>query len=188
MKTLATLAAVLIALAALAAAAAYSGVYNVAADEPHWALTERALAFARDRSIATHGEAITPPRDLADPQRVLAGAGQYAEMCESCHLAPGVEDTELRKGLNPKPPALARQRREPRQAFWIVKHGIKASGMPAWGLTHDDETMWDIVAFLEKLPQLDAKGYRTLVAKAPAHEEAESAGHSHAPGTAPHRD
>ena len=59
--------------------------------------------------------------------------------------------------------------------------------MPAWGLTHDDETIWNIVAFLQKLPRLDAKGYRALVAKAPAHEE-EPAGHSHPPGTAPHRD
>ena len=188
MKIIATVIAVLTVLAGLTAAAVFSGVYDIAADQPHWALTERVLAIARDRSIAARAQAITPPGDLADPQRVLAGAGQYAEMCEGCHLAPGVEDTELRKGLNPEPPELARRRREPREAFWIVKHGIKASGMPAWGATHDDDALWSVVAFLQKLPQLDAKGYRSLVAKAPAHEAAEPAGHSHAPGTAPHRD
>ena len=169
MKIIATVIAVLIALAGLAAAAAYSGVYDVAADEPHWALTERLLAVARDRSIAKRAEALTPPGDLASEQRIITGAGQYAEMCESCHLAPGVEDSELRKGLYPKPPELARQRPDPRAAFWIVKHGIKASGMPAWGPTHDDPTLWSVVAFLQKLPELDEKGYRRLVGKARPH-------------------
>lgn len=183
-----TLLIALVVLAAVAAALIYSGVYNVAADEPHWTVTARVLQLVRERSIEKRASAVQPPANLADPKRILAGAGQYAEMCESCHLAPGVQETELRQGLNPKPPELARARADPREAFWIVKHGIKATGMPAWGKTHDDDVLWSMVAFLKKLPELDANAYRGLVAKAPKHEEAESAGHSHAPGTPPHRD
>jgi mono/diheme cytochrome c family protein len=53
-----------------------------------------------------------------------------------------------------------------------VKHGIKATGMPAWGVTHDDELLWDVVAFLRKLPDLSPDQYQALVKSAPkTHEE-----------------
>lgn len=109
--------------------------------------------------------------NLADEKRVLEGARQYAQMCEACHLAPGVADTALRQGLYPRPPELARHRMDPRVSFWIVKHGIKMTGMPAWGVSHDDERLWSVVAFLQKLPGLDAKQYCDLVGMAPADEE-----------------
>ena len=163
-----TPAIIVVILVVLAGAAAYSGAYSVAADEPHWTVIERALAAVRERSIATRSRDIAVP-DLADAKRVAAGAREYAEMCESCHLAPGVGETELRRGLYPKPPELARERLDPRAAFWIVKHGVKMTGMPAWGPTHDDETMWNIVAFLQKLPGLDAHRYRELVSGAAPH-------------------
>ena len=170
MRTTIAVLAVLVALAAVAALAAYSGAYDVAADEPHWTLTERALQIVRERSIAARAKNLQVPH-LDDEKRVLRGAGEYAEMCQGCHLGPGVEETGLRRGLNPKPPELARGRLDPREAFWVIKHGIKATGMPAWGPTHDDGLLWSLVAFVRKLPGLDANGYRALLAKAPAHDE-----------------
>ena len=125
---------------------------------------------------------VSAPADLESEKRMLAGAGQYAKMCEGCHLAPGAADTPLRQGLYPKPPELAKHRMDPRTSFWIVKHGIKMTGMPAWGASHDDETLWSLVAFLQKLPELDAKQYRELVDKAPADEEMKPQGD--APGAA----
>lgn len=167
--TISTL-AVLVLLAAVAALVGYSGLYNVAADEPHWALSERVLEGARARSIAVRARELAVP-ELADEKRILVGAGQYAEMCQSCHLAPGIGQTPLRQGLYPKPPELAQHRMDPRETFWVLKHGIKMTGMPAWGASHDDDTLWSIVAFLQKLPQLDAKAYRDLVERAPPDEE-----------------
>lgn len=148
----------------------YSGAYSIAADEPHWALTERAIELLRTRSIQVRAGSVAVP-SLDDPKRVLAGAGQYAEMCEGCHLGPGVADTPLRQGLYPKPPELARHRIDPQTSFWIVKHGIKMTGMPAWGASHGDDVLWSVVAFLQKLPELDAKQYRELVSRAPADRE-----------------
>ena len=53
-----------------------------------------------------------------------------------------------------------------------MKHGLKMSGMPAWGVTHDDEILWDVVAFLRKLPELKPDEYQALVKSAPkTHEE-----------------
>ena len=50
----------------------------------------------------------------------------------------------------------------PQRAFWIVKHGIKMSAMPAWGKTLDDAQIWDIVAFVRKLPDMSPEAYQDL--------------------------
>jgi cytochrome c553 len=117
--------------------------------------------------------------DLSDPQLVLKGAGQYAAMCTGCHLAPGMADSEMRPGLYPQPPNLARERVDPRAAFWAIKHGIKASAMPAWGGSHDDDTMWSMVAFLQTMPDLSAAEYKDIVARAPPDEEMGESSHHH---------
>jgi hypothetical protein len=96
-------------------------------------------------------------------------------MCVACHLAPGAAGTELSQGLYPAPPNLSTQAiRSPEHAFWVIKHGIKASGMPAWGKSMDDPYIWDMVAFLQAMPTMDAAAYRDLVAS--------SDGHSHGGG------
>jgi mono/diheme cytochrome c family protein len=151
----------------------YAGVYNIAADAPHTQPVYWLLKTARERSIAVRARDIVVPRDLDDPKRVAAGGGQYAEMCSVCHLAPGMKKTELSRGLYPRAPELRRESiLSPAEQFWIVKHGVKMTGMPAWGVTHDDELLWDVVAFLRKLPELTADQYQALVKNAPkSHDE-----------------
>uniref|UniRef100_UPI00191856D2 c-type cytochrome n=1 Tax=Psychrobacter sp. 72-O-c TaxID=2774125 RepID=UPI00191856D2 len=51
------------------------------------------------------------------------------------------------------------------QNFWAIKHGIMASGMPAWGATHDDDRMWAMVAFIRSLPELDESQYTMLTTR-----------------------
>jgi len=157
---------------AVAGAAAYVslGMYNVAADEKHWAATERLLERLRTRSIAARSRDIGEMPNLDDAKRIQTGAGQYAEMCVPCHLAPGIKDSPLRQGLYPQPPDLTQVKVEPRAAFWVIKHGIKMTAMPAWGASHDDATIWAIVAFLRKLPALDAEAYASMVKDAPEDE------------------
>jgi len=158
-----------------------SGVFNVAADDPHWAATRWLLEAARDRSIATRaGGIIVPP--LGDPKQIAIGAEHYSQMCAKCHLAPGTESSELRRGLYPQPPNLVdASDLSPQETFWIIKHGLKMTGMPAWGATHDDGSIWAIVAFLHKLPELSPEAYRAIVgaqsADAHPHEHAQ---HHHA--------
>ena len=153
-------------LGAAVAALSYSGAYNIAADSPHWNITGRVLATVRDRSIAVRADT-TPVPNLADPALVALGAEHYADMCTACHLAPGMGDNEMRQGLYPKPPDLTRRRdRSPAESFWIIKHGIRMSAMPAWGVTHDDEAIWGLVAFLQQLPTLDVDTYAALTGPA----------------------
>jgi mono/diheme cytochrome c family protein len=165
MKRAAWIVAMLVVVGVAALGWAYLGQYNVAADVPHWGLTSRALALVRDRSIATGAADLAVP-DLADRDLIAKGAEHYSEMCTGCHLAPGVTTSELRQGLYPAPPDFsAGITVRPAEAFWVIKHGIKMSAMPAWGSTHDDEAIWAIVAFLQQLPTLDANEYSALTGK-----------------------
>lgn len=149
-------------LLAVVGASAYFGAFNVAADAPHSGLTSKALALMRDRSIAARAADLTVP-NLANRDLISAGAEHYSAMCTGCHLAPGMTDSELRQGLYPAPPDFsAGTSLRPAEAFWVIKHGIKMSAMPAWGGTHDDNTIWAVVAFLQQLPTLDAKAYTAL--------------------------
>jgi mono/diheme cytochrome c family protein len=131
------------------------------------------LETLRERSIAARATDIVVPPDLNDPKRIAEGAGQYAEMCSECHLAPGIKRTEISRGLYLRAPELRRKSElTPAQQFWVVKHGVKMTGMPAWGVTHDDNLLWDVVAFIQKLPELTADQYQTLVKSAPkTHEQ-----------------
>ncbi|WIM12800.1 c-type cytochrome [Enhydrobacter sp.] len=149
-----------------------SGLYDVAADAPHSEPVLHLLDAVRARSVAVRAEDVVRPADLDDPKRVAAGAGLYAEMCSGCHLAPGMQPTEISQGLYPRPPLLTRPAGfTPEQEFWVIKHGIKMSGMAAWGPTHSDELIWDMVAFIDKLPSLSAADYQAAIKEAgQAHE------------------
>ncbi len=157
--------------AATGAGVLYSGIVDVAADTPHSPLVHRLLEVARERAIARSSADITPPTDLNDAERVRRGAGNYAAMCAGCHLEPGVDNSEIRLGLYPTPPDLTRPASaDAARQFWIIKHGIKASAMPAWAKGGmEDAAIWDLVAFLERLPALSPVQYRALVEASDGH-------------------
>jgi mono/diheme cytochrome c family protein len=163
----------LLAIIVTGAIAIYAGAYNIAADVPHTQPVFWLLEATRERSIEVRAKGISVPSDLSDSKRIVSGAGQYAEMCAGCHLAPGMKRTEISRGLYPRAPELRRKRHStPAEDFWVVKHGVKMTGMPAWGVTHDDEILWNVVAFLRKLPELTADQYQRLVRSAPrTHDE-----------------
>lgn len=166
---------------AAGAAAVYSGVLDVAADTPHSPFVYRLIEVAREQSIDRRSRDLAAPPDLSDEARVRGGAGNYAAMCAGCHLAPGVTDSEIRMGLYPTPPDLARPSKATAGAaarqFWIIKHGIKATGMPAWAKGGmEDGAIWDLVAFLQRLPETSPVQYRALVEASPGHAHGGPAG------------
>jgi len=138
-----------------------SGLYDVGADTPHSEPVLHLIDAARTRSVAVRAEEVVRPADLDDPKRIAAGAGRYAEMCSGCHLAPGMEPSEISQGLYPRAPVLTQPTGlTPEEEFWVIKHGLKMSGMAAWGVTHSDELIWNMVAFIDKLPSLSAADYQ----------------------------
>jgi mono/diheme cytochrome c family protein len=180
MTTMRTIALTLLATVLVVLGYVYIGIFDVAADLPHGAALRWLAETARERSIAVRAIGIKVP-PLDSPTQIAAGAAEYAQMCAGCHLGPGVSDNDFRKGLYPVAPALAGPEfardlsdTEAARRFWIVKHGLKMSAMPAWGLTHDDDTLWSIVAFLQKLPALTPEQYAQMTKdSAVAHEGAE---------------
>ena len=142
----------------------YSGFYNVAATDPHWPITHWAMETGRTRSIQAHAAHIAPPAGLDDPMTIIMGTEHFAAHCAVCHGAPGVPRGDIAHGLYPRPPDLATTARHytPPELFWILKNGIKSTGMPAWN-DHDDAELWATVAFLEKLPGMSEPDYGKLV-------------------------
>lgn len=149
-----------------------SGTYPVGADVPHYPAFHWLLTTMREKSIARAAADIVVPTDLGTPQRLLAGGADYNDMCAGCHLKPGKRESDFSVGLYPSPPNLTQidvaadaMEKANQRRFWIIKHGIKASGMPAWGPTHDDERIWNMVAFLQRLPELTPAQYQILTAR-----------------------
>lgn len=162
----------------------YSGLYPIGADVPHNKLSYWLLETLRDRSIVRAASNIQIPDNLNTSGRLLTGGADYNDMCAGCHLKPGKKESDFTIGLYPSPPNLAatagahgheygngsdeggdRSEAAIQRQFWIIKHGIKASGMPAWGPTHSDERIWNMVAFLQRLPSLSADQYQILTAR-----------------------
>lgn len=205
MGLLASLGAAAVMAGVLGAVVFYGGFIDVSADTPHEAIVFEVIQEARERSIARRARDVKPPVDLSDPERARRGAGNYQAMCVRCHLSPGMPDSELRRGLYPTPPDLtkssieqASSRTAAARRFWVIKHGIKASAMPAWSKAGiDDAALWDLTAFLGRLPDLSSEQYQSLVATSDghAHEGMRKKGHHDAPapvhvdkpGSKPHK-
>jgi mono/diheme cytochrome c family protein len=157
----------------------YAGVYDVAATEPHAPVTHWILETVRTRSIKAHAAQLQAPPGLDDPAKVLTGVEHYAAHCAVCHGAPGVPKGDIAQGLYPPPPNLAKTVHvySSAELFWIVKNGIKMTGMPSW-TDHSDEELWATVAFLKKLPGMSEHDYAKLVMATMAHS-----GHHHSGNT-----
>ncbi|RJG57061.1 cytochrome c [Sphingobium terrigena] len=158
---------------ALAGIVVYVGAYDIGADAPHSKPVYWLVEQFRDRSIAVRSRDISVPANLMDVKRLQSGAGLYTEMCSGCHLAPGLEKSEISQGLYPRAPELFHEPlRSAKEQFWIIKHGVKLTAMPAWGKTHSDELIWDMVAFVRQMPKMSPAQYQAAIASAPEDHDA----------------
>lgn len=150
----------------------YSGAIPIGADTRHSAFTFWLLETTRKNAIYVASKNISVP-SLDKPEQLLSGGADYNDMCADCHLKPGVSETDMTIGLYPSPPDLTQKTALheddltviTRQQFWVIKHGIMASGMAAFGPTHSDERIWAMVAFLQKLPELTPLQYQIITAR-----------------------
>ena len=159
----------------------YAGAVNVAATDPHWSATHWILETARTRSIKTRAAGIQVPPDLGDEKRLVVGTEHFAAHCAVCHSAPGVPKGDIAKGLYPAPPDLRHTASHLSDAemFWVIKNGIKMTGMPAWA-DHSDAEIWATVAFIRKLPTMSEADYARLLMAAMGHGA--PGGHGHPAG------
>ena len=201
MKIISTLVIVVVIAVIIAVGFVYSGLYDVSASSPHAGLANWLMSTTMEASVERRAREIDVP-ELDDEALQLAGINDFDAMCAGCHGAPGQDPEAIGQGLNPPAPDLQESaaHRTPAELFWITKHGIKMTGMPAWGASHDDEALWPVVAFITALPKLDADSYQSMLASAEGeghhvadddsqpHSDASSESTEHHDGDRPHQD
>ena len=158
----------LVALALLAGAAGifYAGLYDISASDQHLAPTYWLLDTGMRRSVKQRAARITVP-ELDRPERKQRGLALFREHCVQCHGAPGVAPEPFALGMTPTPANLVYTAREwsPAELFWVVKEGIKMTGMPAWKYRLAEDDIWALVGFMRELPRLSPEEYRARKAE-----------------------
>lgn len=143
----------------------YTGAYNIAATEGHTSFVRWMFDTTFRKSIQRNAQDVKSPEPFTDAM-VAEGGGSYKAMCEHCHGGPGAEPASWSRGMRPQPPHLteAAANWKPSEIFWLVKHGARMTGMPAFGPTHADKDLWSIAAFVSKLPAMTPERYSALSA------------------------
>jgi mono/diheme cytochrome c family protein len=144
----------------------YSGVYSLAATEPHLGIVRWALGTLQARSVAFHARGIRAP-ELEDPELIRRGVVLYGELCVVCHGAPGVEpDPVIGRGMNPNPPRLALVAPDysDGEIYWIIRNGFKMAGMPGFETGHTERDLWSLTAFVRRIPELTRDEYLAMLA------------------------
>ncbi len=159
--------ATLVGLAAAGMLFAWSGLFNIAASSGHWPITDWFLHWTMRNSVRTYA-AVTSPDDPADHSGMVSAAGHFANACSICHGAPGVRPAPVMQAATPPAPDLAVNAKEwsDKQLFWILQHGVKYTGMPAWAVQDRPDEVRRMVAFVRRLPGMTAAQYDALVAEA----------------------
>jgi mono/diheme cytochrome c family protein len=142
----------------------FGGHYSVAANAEESAIVKWLLVQVRKASVAGHATD-KPPVSLDDAAVVREGARAYAQRgCVKCHGAPGVPWDKFSEGLRPDPPDLKKivAERTPEQLFWVIKNGIRMTGMPSFGATGvPDQEIWAMTAFVKKLPSVSEADFKS---------------------------
>lgn len=155
----------LVVTAVLALTFMYSGLYNVSAASSHKGVVAAARSTISDRSIDTHARTTMAPPPI-DSLAMLEGAEHFHAMCAVCHGAPGVARGEIAEGLNPEATELSKHAAgefSEAQLFWIIKNGIKFTGMPSFEKSHTDEQMWAIAKFTKSLDGMTDAQYEAVI-------------------------
>lgn len=194
-----TVAATLATLAVLGAAGGalvlYGGFYDISSTKLHFQAVHTILERGMRESVRRHARdvqtpayvgqakiqaaAATPGAIQVPSPTLLRGAGLYRENCVTCHGAPGVAQDDIGRSMQPVPGPLAdaARRWRPNELYWITRHGIKMSGMPAWEFHLAEEDLWAVVGFLVALPELSPQAYAALSEQAGAPARAPRPGH-----------
>jgi cytochrome c553 len=149
--------------AALGLAVAWSGIVNIGASTGHAAITDWFLHWAMRNTVRTYA-ALTVEEFQLEPEHVVSAAGHYAATCAACHGAPGERPLPVMRASTPPAPDLAETvpTWTDRQLFWIIKHGVKFTAMPAWAGANRDDEIRRMTAFVRRLPDMSPAEYRAL--------------------------
>ncbi len=138
----------------------FGGFYDVSAASGGIPVVEWSARAVREASMDKHAHAPAPPSWFSDAKTVQAGAHEFAEEgCVDCHGAPGRKPDKFAQGMDPNPPDLGKAvaHDPPAHVFWVIKNGIRMTGMPAFGGHMKDDEIWRAVAFAQHMARRHAR-------------------------------
>jgi Cytochrome C oxidase, cbb3-type, subunit III len=149
----------------------YSGVYDVSASSKDNPIVAWTLHKTYEVSLHRHAGGDVPPVDFLSLENIRAGARFYHSACAICHGAPGRPPGAIALGLQPAAPALlaATRRNNPILMFWVIKHGVNMTAMPAFGKSQPDSTLWQTAAFLYHARGIGRDEYEDLTGAGVGH-------------------
>lgn len=124
------------------------------------AIESRLARLARRFAVPGDVRALRNP--VTSTSEVVAeGMSHFADHCASCHANDGSGDTEMGRGLYPRAPDMrlpATQGLSDGELFYVIEHGIRFTGMPAWstGTKDGEASTWRLVHFIRRLSKLTA--------------------------------
>lgn len=160
------------------------GYVNVAATEKHSKLVESMLRTTMENSVRRHAKDIKVPDtpNLNDPKLARQFYGHYNAACRTCHGAPGRKPDQW-MFTYPAAPDLTDKKVVGRwsdaELYWIIKNGIKSTGMMALGPTHPEKAIWGVTAMVKQLPKMTATEYDAMEKWFNENKEKEAAGMHH---------
>lgn len=157
-------ASILLALGAIGAAAfGWAGIYDVSAIEQHTKPVYWMIETSVRRSVHAHSARIAMPAEALSREALQRGLAVYHAQCERCHGGPGVAPERFALGMTPTPANLAdtADRWKTRDIYWVVKYGLKMTGMPAWMYRLTEQEMHEVSGFVSsELRDLSPDQYR----------------------------
>ena len=144
------------------------GLFPVGADNPPSSLERNLASRAMNVYVDNHkpaGDNPMPPTSV----NLAKGAEAYESNCAVCHGGARTKVSPLHDRFSPSAPQLINRIPHDPDAwlFWVTKHGVRMTGMPAWEGVLSDDDMWMIVAFIKHsntLPPEVEAGWRALAA------------------------
>src|SRR2546425_2662262 len=150
-----------------------AGAFDMAATVAAGSLEQRVAGMTLEASVRKRSPRKKSPF-ASSPAVLSEGREHYSEDCLVCHGAPGLESSDIAKGMNPAPPDLSlprTQKRSDGNLFWIIGQGIRMTGMPAFAPTHTEDEIWKMVAFVRHLPNLTQEERSRLTVKEKSEEQ-----------------
>jgi mono/diheme cytochrome c family protein len=161
-STLRALLVLIVAVALMAGAVAYTVVRRGLSTRAEPSRAEAVLASAMRRWATP--ESVRPRPNPVQPTEVVVRQAleHYADHCAVCHANDGSGDTEMGRSFYPKAPdmrSMGTQALSDGELFSIIEHGIRLTGMPAWGtgMPEGEQDSWGLVHFIRRLPTLSAE-------------------------------
>jgi mono/diheme cytochrome c family protein len=146
------------------------GYLDLRADQNPSALEERVGSSAMDESTERHAPQQKNPLQ-ANQETLLAGARLYRDKCSDCHGGPANPNSDYGRSFYPRVPQFMKQAPDmpEHENFYIVKHGVRWTAMPAWGGVMTDSEIWQVVTLLSHFgklpPEVTAELKKPIAAK-----------------------